>query len=317
VTRRWLQPTRWFRYSQLYANASNQWNYGGTRVAGGFFAGGSGQLRNYWTASVNASDNPASRNDRVTRGGPLEVVPPQWGVSGSLATDARRAATATAFGNVVRNRSGGYVNAASLGLAARPSSAVSVSVTPGYSATHSAAGFVTAPPDPTATAMYGRRYVVSDLTQRTLDLTTRLDVSLTPSLSMQLYAQPFVSSAEYSGYKAFVRPRAFEFLVYGRDAGSTIAHDAAARVFRVDADGPGPAPALAFTDPDFRVRSLRSNLVVRWEYRPGSALFFAWAHGREGFDTDATFDAFRDLRALRRDDHRHGLLVMGCYCNNP
>jgi hypothetical protein len=317
VTRRWLQPTRRFRYAQLYATASNQWNYGGTRVAGGFFAGGSGQLRNYWTASLNASVNPASLNDRITRGGPLEVIPPQWGVSGTLATDARRAATATASGNVVRNRSGGYANAVSLGLAARPTSAVSVSVTPGFNATHSAAGYVAAPPDSTATAMYGRRYVVSDLTQRTLDLTTRLDVALTPSLSMQLYAQPFVSSARYTGYKAFVRPRAFEFLVYGRDAGSTIAHDAAARVFRADADGPGPAPTLAFADPDFRVRSLRSNLVVRWEYRPGSALFFAWAHGREGFDGDASFDAFRDLRALRRDDHRDRLLVKASYWINP
>ena len=48
--------------------------------------------------------------------------------------------------------------------------------------------------------MFGRRYIVADLTQKSLDLTTRLDVALSPSLSMQLYAQPFVSSGDYSAF---------------------------------------------------------------------------------------------------------------------
>jgi len=165
--------------------------------------------------------------------------------------------------------------------------------------------------------MYGRRYIVADVLQKTLDLTTRFDMSLTPRLSIQFYTQPFTSSVAYTGYKAFVRPKVFEFLAYGRDSGSTISYDAARRQFRVDADGTGPAPTHAFTNPDFRLRSLRGNFVIRWEYRPGSLLYFAWAHGREGFESDASFDAARDLRDLAHDDHRSRLLVKASYWINP
>jgi hypothetical protein len=57
--------------------------------------------------------------------------------------------------------------------------------------------------------------------------------------------------------------------------------------------------------------------VLRWEYRPGSTLYFAWAHGRQGFDLDPTFDVGRDLRDLAHDDHRNRLLIKASYWLNP
>jgi hypothetical protein len=255
-------------------------------------------------------------SDRITRGGPLGVIPRQWNLNGNVSSDQRKRVTGSAGAGMTRNLSGGYNNFVSLQLAARPTSALSIRLSPSFNENHSAAGYVTAPLDPTATAMFGRRYIVADLTQKTVDLTTRVEMSLTPTLSLQLYAQPFSSAAAFSGYKAFVQPSVFRFMVYGQGNGSTIAYDQASRVYAADADGAGPAPALTFANPDSRLRSLRSNFVVRWEYRPGSALFFAWAHGRQGFDADPSFDVGRDLRDLAHDDHRNRVLIKASYWLN-
>jgi hypothetical protein len=317
VTRRWLQPTKLFRSSQASVTESQQWNYGGDLMSRSMYLGGFGQLHNFWTVSLNGNWNFETLSDRITRGGPLGVIPRQWNLNGSLTSDQRRRVTGSVGGGMTRNLSGGYANSVSVQLAARPTSAISVRVSPSFNETHSAAGYVTAPIDPTATAMFGRRYIVADLTQKTLDLTTRLEMSLTPTLSVQLYTQPFTSAAAYSGYKAFVRPSVFGFLTYGRDSASTIRYDDTRRVFTADADGAGAAPALSFANPDFRLRSLRSNFVLRWEYRPGSSVYLAWAHGRQGFDLDPTFDVRRDLGELAHDDHRNRVLVKVSYWLNP
>jgi hypothetical protein len=317
VTRRWLQPTKLFRYSQISATESQQWNFGGDLLFRGAYLGGNGQLHNYWSVFANSNWNTEALSDRITRGGPLGVIPRQWNVNATLVSDQRKRVTGSIAGGITRNRSGGYNNFVSLQLAARPTSAINVRVSPSFNETHSAAGYVTASVDPTATAMYGRRYIVADLTQKTIDLTTRVEMALTPTLSLQLYTQPFTSAAAYSGYKAFVRPSVYEFLIYGRDGASTIRYTESSRVFTADADGAGPAPALSFTNPDFRARSLRSNFVLRWEYRPGSSLYFAWAHGRQGFDLDPTFDVGRDLRDLSHDDHRNRFLIKASYWLNP
>ena len=77
----------------------------------------------------------------------------------------------------------------------------------------------------------------------------------------------------------------------------------------MDPDGPGEAPSISFSNPDFSLRSLRSNLVMRWEYRPGSTLFLVWNHGRSGYSDDPAFGGFRDLGDLLDDTMRNTFMV--------
>jgi len=84
--------------------------------------------------------------------------------------------------------------------------------------------------------------------------------------------------------------------VYGRDVG-TISRDAAG-VYTVDPDGPGTSPSFAFADRDFNGRFLRGNAVLRWEYRPGSALFFVWQQSRSGDGPPGDFEFGRDFGEL-------------------
>ena len=159
------------------------------------------------------------------------------------------------------------------------------------------AQFVTRAVDPLATDTYGTRYVFATLDQKQLSLVTRVDWTFSPKLSLQLFAQPLLASGDFKDYKEFVKPRTFDFNIYGTDAG-TISRDEATRRYTVDPDGPGAAPTFSFSDRDFNQRSLRGNAVVRWEYRPGSALFFVWQQSRFGSIPSGEFDFGRDFDEL-------------------
>ena len=137
--------------------------------------------------------------------------------------------------------------------------------------------------------------------QSTLSLDTRVNWSFTPNLSLEVYAQPFISAGDFSNYKQFLAPGTYDFGVYGRDLGTLQARSEGG--FLVDPDGAGPAGSFVLGDRpgqrDFTVRSLRGNAVLRWEYRPGSALFVVWSQGRLQDDRDpGSFEAARDYRNL-------------------
>ncbi|HET7038452.1 MAG TPA: DUF5916 domain-containing protein, partial [Gemmatimonadales bacterium] len=121
--------------------------------------------------------------------------------------------------------------------------------------------------------------------RRTASLTWRVDYTATPDLTVQLYAQPFVSKGTYSDVRELADPRAEGYGARFRPYG-----DAA-----VAADPGG-----------FNFKQFRSNVVLRWEYRPGSALFFVWQTGRSAFDviegSRSIAGNFRDLFDLRSDD---------------
>jgi hypothetical protein len=104
--------------------------------------------------------------------------------------------------------------------------------------------------------------------------------------------------------------------VYGADRG-TITR-AADGTYTVDPDGPGGAAApFTFHDPTFNVRSLRGNAVARWEYRPGSALYFVWQQERSGFDAVGDFDAGRDVGAIFRTRPTNVFLVKATFWISP
>jgi hypothetical protein len=128
-------------------------------------------------------------------------------------------------------------------------------------------------------------------------MVTRLNVIFTPKMSLELYAQPLLSSGRYWNLKEFARPRTFDFARYGIDAG-TIAYDAAANGYTVDPDGPGPAASFRFDAPDFNYKSLRVNAVFRWEWRLGSTLYAVWTQQREDDASGSAFGLRRDLRSM-------------------
>jgi hypothetical protein len=169
--------------------------------------------------------------------------------------------------------------------------------------------------DSTATNTFGRRYLFAPLDQTTFGIETRLDVTFTPALSLQVYAQPYIASADFGAPAELRAPGVYDFLQYGRDIGETEPVDGGTRIYPQGRAG----AADPFTMPhgDFTIRSLRGNAVLRWEYRPGSTFFVVWQQARqdrlEGLDTSGSQ---RDLRDVFDVPATNVLLVKFAYWLN-
>ena len=216
-----------------------------------------------------------------------------------LSTDGRKPWVVDASANSYW-RTGEPSYSFDVGVNWRPSPNISFRVGPGYSFNRSVAQWVDAFADPTATVTYGSRYVFATLNQKTVSASIRLDWTFTPQLSLQLYAQPLISAGEYNDFKELSRPRSFDFLHYGTDGSTLVAQtDASGHVesYTADPDGSGPAQPLTFSNPDFNFKSLRGNMVLRWEFRPGSTLYLVWTQSRTD---DENIGQFRFNRSLRR-----------------
>jgi hypothetical protein len=233
-------------------------------------------------------------------------------VRGNLETDTRRMASLELGFEHEFDATGEWSHELSLELNVRPTTALRVEIEPELLRRYDTDQYVTAVGDPSAAGTAGRRYVFADIRQNELSLGTRVDWTFSPKLSLQLFAEPFVSAGRYLRYKELVRPRSFDFDVYGRDRG-TIARDLAAGTVRVDPDAAGPATPFTFEEQDFTVRSLRGNAVLRWEYRPGSALFLVWQQERDGSIGVAQLDAAADLGRVFREPARNVFLVKATY----
>ncbi|HEU4630724.1 MAG TPA: DUF5916 domain-containing protein [Gemmatimonadaceae bacterium] len=306
------QAGRHVRQRNYFVYGTSAWNFGGTSIYQGVSANANVTLNNFWSFGASAGVNPRYSSDRLTRGGPLAELPASWRGSVNVGTDSRKVVYGSAFLSYSHDESGASSTSLSLDVQARPSSSLNVSLGPTLSTQNSTSQYLRTVTDPLATATYGARYVFGDLHQTTLSLDTRIEWTLTPTLSLQTYVQPFVSAVRYERFKEFAAPRTYDFAVYGTDRG-TIAYDAEARRYTVDPDGAGAAPSFTFGNPTFNSRSLRGNAVLRWQYRPGSALFLVWQQQRNDSEAIGDFDAGRDVGAIFRTVPRNVFLVKVTY----
>ena len=315
LLRQFTTPTRYFRRLTLIAGGQQEVNYSGDLISRQLHAYAGAQLPNYWTVSGFYMRWPERDDDRLTRGGPVVRVPRGGHISFNLSTDERGSIVLGTNPNLPWRANGTRDYNVNLSLTYRPASNVSVRVGPGYSHRESATQYVDAWDDATAEAFGGRRYLFGDLRQRTVSMDTRLSVTFTPALSLELFAQPYISAARYSAFKEYEAPRTTRMRTYGEDFGTlTRTTDG----YTVDPAGEaGGAAAYSFDDPDFNFRSLRGNAVLRWEYRPGSTLFLVWTQDRN--DTAPTGDLRldRDRQALFSAPADHIFQLKASYWLNP
>jgi Domain of unknown function (DUF5916)/Carbohydrate family 9 binding domain-like len=298
-------PGKLLRGYNLFAGTNHAWNHGGDKIWTSFFNQVTLNFTNLWALYAGGEYDPSAIDDRLTRGGPRGRQPTQYGGWTQINTDQRKTVSYSLNADYYGDQDHGYAKDVSIGFDGRPSSSIHVTFSPGLSLYHNTIQYVRAVTDPLATFTYGRRYVLADIYQKTISATTRVEWTLSPLLSFQLYAQPFASAGRYKGFKELAIPGTRSYNVYGRDNGSTatpVTDPVTGKVvsYTVDPDGPtGAAPSFSISNPDFRTHSLRGNAVVRWEYRPGSALFFVWQQERSDFlPFEGDFRTGRDTREI-------------------
>lgn len=315
VGRRVNRLGRIFRGYSAYGGAIHAWNFGGEHLRPVYSAGANGTFRSFWSAGLETSFFPVGFDDRLTRGGPLAQTPRQWQASAFMNSDARQLVGLGASASYVRDASGGSYRSVGMSLDYRPNAALRLRVGPQLERTYDTDQYVRAVDDAFATRTFGRRYVFADIERATLAANVRLDWTFSPTLSLQLYAQPFIAAGDYERFKEFRTPGAFAFDVYGEDVGTVERAGGSGErgTYTVDPDGPGAAAAFQFPDPSFNTRSLRGNAVLRWEYRPGSALFVVWQQQRSGTEPFGDWDVARDAGAIFRTPVTNVFLVKVTY----
>lgn len=321
VSRRWSTPGRLFRSARINAGAYRVYDYAGLRTGEGYTLSGGADFLNYHGASVFVSLNPERYNGRRTRGGPVMLSPSGWGGDLSYSTDDRKSVVGefslsrNSFGRGDDNTWGG-----SMGLTWKPAAAVSVTVGPEYERSRMGAQYVGTFADSFATATFGSRYVFAYLDQTTLSANLRVNWTFSPKLSLEVYAQPLLSSGAYRGFKELARPRSYDFNRYG-GGGSTITanRDASGTVvdYSVDPDGGGAASPFSIANPDFGFASLRGNAVLRWEFRPGSTVYLVWTQDRSDQSSDGEFGFGRSLGRLGKAKGNHIVAVKFSYWWHP
>ncbi|HXV85197.1 MAG TPA: DUF5916 domain-containing protein [Gemmatimonadales bacterium] len=289
--------------------------------SGAFSLEAGAEFLNYWEAEVEASVRPRLMSDVATRGGPLMVTPSVLGLSLRLNTDRRRALSLEPGVDVERWGEGGGRFETEVGLTIRPSSTWEVELGPAFSSERAPAQYVTQTDASFYAPTFGRRYLFGELSRREVSMETRVNLTLSPKLTFQLYAQPLVGSGDYLAYKQLARPESFEFDVF--DEGSAAAtpggtvclggrtcRDGDRRYVDFDADG---TTDFSFEEADFTLRSLLVNAVLRWEFRPGSSLYLVWQQGREEEDRLGRLHLGPDLRALWNAPSQNVFIVKVSY----
>jgi hypothetical protein len=284
-----------FRQWNIDGGPDATWNYGGDFLGVGLDLGSRLELLSYWTGDFNFSHDFPGYDDRLTRGGPLTRGVARDRASFRLESDSRKPWSLRANTSYEWDAAGSRQIRTGLRLELRPSSAWNISLGPSWQHTQAAAQYVGSVEDPLAAATYGQRYLFAHLDQTTVSMETRLNITFRPGLTIQVYAQPFLASGDYSDIKELRAPRTFSFLRYGLDTGTITMQNGE---YVIDPDGAGPAQSFTLENEDFNRRSLRGNAVLRWQWRPGSTLFLVWQQSRSDYTDLNDLRLGRDARGL-------------------
>lgn len=294
LTWRETRPGRLFRSYSLVASAVAEWSYGGVRQFGEFRLDAQGTLRNQMQVTGTYWIDVRSRDERLTRGGPLMGTPRtnvrilQVGSNGAATTvwRARAYYETSEVGNNVYRLSGA--------LSIRPGPRWLVQATPNYLSSRNPRQYVTQFGDAAAVNTFGSRYIFATIDQTQWGVQFRFNYAFKPDLTLEVYAEPFIASGAYARHGELAAPGSRDLRIYGEAAGTTASRDSSGAVQVTDG-----AAAFSLSNQDFRVTSWRSNVVLRWEWRPGSTLFLVWQQNRGAADATG--------RRARVDDLFRGL----------
>lgn len=302
---RYWDPTNIYRNLNVNINQWTGWNFGGESTYKGGNINLNLQLPNYWFIGGGINWDGENLSFSELRGGPALKLPGGWSYWLSLNSDGRKnlivgVSNSIYFGNYNSSVSHSY----SLSLTYKPLKSLLLRVSPSYSLSKRELSYVD-----NINTVNDTRYVRGHLNRNTWVMSLRVEYSINPELSVQYYGRPYFTSGKYSQFKYITQPRAQKysdrFLPY---TDSQINYDADNEVYLVDENTDGTID-YTFDNRDFNYLNLQSNLIVRWEYRPGSAVYFVWVHGKENYESVYSNSIGNDINNLW-DSHPHNIFLV-------
>ncbi|WP_109851433.1 DUF5916 domain-containing protein [Aquimarina sp. AU58] len=283
-----LKPTKFYRRANVRFSQSSAFDFEGNYNRIQYVLGGNIDYQNNWWTEVEMIHKPRIFTNTVLRGGP------RWRFS-------QENIGVLFFGSDQRkkfNFTVGHVNSWTtdnnfsfrryvLRLRYQPFNSFSMSLNPEFVENPNKTQYVT-DVDFNGTP----RYITAKIDQKTLSASIRLNYSINPNLTIQYYGQPFISRGRYTDFNyvnnAVAKNLNERVTLYDQDQIS-FADDE----YSIDEDRDGTVD-YTISNPDFAFVQFRSNLVLRWEYIPGSEIFLVWSQGVTG-DGNPSDDLFRSL----------------------
>ncbi|HPT13561.1 MAG TPA: DUF5916 domain-containing protein [Bacteroidales bacterium] len=301
---RMYKPFSIFRYLNINTNQWNGWNFGGELLyyGGNVYIGA--QFKNYWQLNFSVNSEPHVIAQTLLRGGPSFVLPGTVNTYLNLTTDSRKKLSAELTASIDKGFNNYFhSNYYSLGLIYKPINALSLSLYPGYTTGHDDLQYIDKLWNAAATSETEEyRYVMAKLDRKVISLSARFNFNITPDFSVQFWGQPFLFTGKYSEYKYITNSRANKYsdrfqILSGKEIGRYYSQNSDDFYYSIDENIDG-VEDYWFWEPDFRFMQFRSNLVARWEYKPGSTLYLVWSQGRTAFEEDHLFDIQANMQEL-------------------
>lgn len=273
------EPSGIFRSWSIGANPSTGWTTAGERVWSQLNFFGNAQLKNLWQVNIWTGHGFGGMDPTALRGGP-SIKSDRWQAMNATVVSDSRKPLGFVFATYVQKDfdNGAGTLWGTPQLTYRASGRLNLAIGPDFRYTHDNWQYVAAQDVAGKT-----HYVFGDLHQKTFIMTTRLNYTFTPALSLQLYAQPFISGGRFDGFLDVRDPRAQDFdKRFTKLTGARLRYDPSGDEYSADPAGDGSFP-LTFSNPAFNFKQMRGNAVLRWEWRPGSTLFLVWSQSRTAF----------------------------------
>lgn len=269
-------PLKSFRFYSLGFGTRSGWNFGGIRQYSNAGVTSIITFNNYMRASLTFNQNFRSLSDVLTRGGPLMGTPNSFTISSGLSSRSNRPVTWSASLSHANDELGGWSWTARATLSVRPGARWQASVDPTYSRSADARQYVTTRSGGSA-ATFGSRYIFAFVERSQLSARFRLNYAVTPNFTVEAYAEPFAASGAYAKFGELSAARSRLLREYGgAGTGTSIVRNADSSYTVTDGANTVSLPNL-----DFNRLSFRSNLVLRWEWLPGSTAYLIWQNNRQ------------------------------------
>ena len=288
------KPFSIFRRFNININQWSGWDFSGAQLYLGGNINFHTQFKNYWSvgSGINRGTSNISRSE--LRGGPALRFPGDLNNWAFISTDNRKKLV---FEVSVHNNWGDLNHSRffNLGLEIRyrPLTALSLSFEPSYMQGRRDLQYVE-----TLDFEGEDRYIISTLNSEILSADFRINLSLTPDLSIQYWGQPFFFAGDYSKFKRITEPMDEDydnrFHIFND---SEISYNNDDEIYEIDENRDGNID-YSLGNPNFNFFEFRSNLVARWEYIPGSTIYVVWSQGRTGDNSYGEFNFGRDFDEL-------------------
>ena len=288
------QPVSIFRTYDISLEQFNTWNFNGDYLGSGAHLSFTAEFKNQWSFGTNLIYDSKTLDTKILRGGYNMIIPYTITSFGSLNTDqSKKIIASLVYSYEYIGNNSGVNYQIQPGITYRPVNNLKLSLTANYINNLDRLQYVT-----TNYSVPGNRYILGTIDQKTLGLTFRIDLNLTPEFSIQYYGSPFVSRGSYSQLKYIMDPNA---KLYGDRFELYQDPVLSGGSYQLYDYTNGPRIDYSIDNPDFNFHEFRSNLVAKWEYRLGSFIYLVWSSERSG-NTNASHasigDSYKQLRSV-------------------